>query len=579
MTSVRDFFTYRGVFVKVLKNRLFKHFFVSNNIFLFTAACYLALVLNIAFLIKMADILDHLEKVNLFFIISIPFLLVFLFFFLLNFLSALGGEKTIISILILISSLLSYAMYSFGIIVDRDMLDNIFQTYSGEAISYINIPFISYLFFLGVLPLLFISRIKIVKKTYVKNMLLRLLAAVVSLLAIALIIFSFYKDYASVGRNNPYLKNMIIPVQFIYDFARYINKEYFQETVVYQLIGEDAKIDRKGAGDHKKLFVLVVGETARSESFNYSGYVKDTNRYTQKFNPTYFNSVTSCGTATAISVPCMFSRFTRKEYSAKKAANQDNLLDVLQRSGFSVTWLENDGGCKGVCKNIPTIHFNARDNAALCRGDFCFDQVLVEEFISQLKNLTNENNLIVLHMVGSHGPTYYQRYPKSFAKFLPDCPRSDIQNCTQKELVNTYDNTILYTDYVLSEIIQQLANRPELEAAMLYVSDHGESLGESGIYLHGMPYNFAPKEQKEIPLLAWFSEPFIQAKSLDMECLKRDAESKSYSHDNLFDSVLGILNIKTKIYQSDLDIFLPCQADLPSGQVKTISTKQNPMFN
>lgn len=553
--------------MQVLKSWLSKRFFVSNNIFLFISACYFAFVLNIAFLVKMANILDHLEQVNLFFIISIPFLLVFLFCCLLNLLSAFGGEKIIISILILISSILSYVMYSYGIIVDRDMLDNIFQTYAGEAISYINIPLVSYLFFLGVLPTLLITRIRVGKKTYFKNMLLRLLVALISQMVITLIIFSFYKDYASVARNNSYLKKMIIPAQFIYDFTKYINKEYWQEAAIYQLIGEDAKINRAGASEHQKLFVLVIGETARAANFSYSGYVKNTNAYTQAFNTTYFKTVTSCGTATAISVPCMFSRFSRKEYSASEAVNQDNLLDILQRAGFSVTWLENDGGCKGVCKNIPTIHFNAKENTTLCRGDFCFDQVLIDEFVSQLMHLKNENNVIVLHMVGSHGPTYYQRYPKSFAKFLPDCQRSDIQNCSQKQLVNTYDNTILYTDYVLSEIIQQLASRPELEAAMLYVSDHGESLGESGIYLHGMPYGFAPKEQKEIPLLTWFSEPFIQAKKLDMACLKRNAEDKSYSHDNLFDSVLGILNIETQIYQPELDIFRPCQAGLSADQV------------
>jgi len=302
-----------------------------------------------------------------------------------------------------------------------------------------------------------------------------------------------------------------------------------------------------------------VGETARSKSFSLNGYSKQTNQYTQKKNIVSFSNMHSCGTATAVSVPCMFSRLSKNNYSKRKATHQQNLLDIVHLAGTDILWIDNNGSCKSVCKRVNTIYLNTDKKNPLCDGEYCFDGALLGPFKKKLANLTHDNTLIVLHMIGSHGPTYYRRYPAEKALFLPDCQRSDIQNCSNDALVNTYDNTIAYTDFVLAEIIDELQVKSEeldINMSMLYVSDHGESLGEKGVYLHGLPYTFAPNEQTHIPLLYWDND--INASSR-ISCLQEMSSTK-ISHDNLFDSMLSMVNVKSKTYNHKLDIFHSCKS-------------------
>ena len=109
--------------------------------------------------------------------------------------------------------------------------------------------------------------------------------------------------------------------------------------------------------------------------------------------------------------------------------------------------------------------------------------------------------------MGSHEPAYYKCYPESFNTFKPACNSLELSSCTNKEINNAYDNAIFYTDYFLSHVISLLKeNTPKFEITMFYISDHGESLGESGLYLHGMPYIFAPDSQTKVPLIVWASE-------------------------------------------------------------------------
>lgn len=201
-----------------------------------------------------------------------------------------------------------------------------------------------------------------------------------------------------------------------------------------------------------------------------------------------------------------------------------------------------------------------KSDPKLCSGQYCFDQVLLNKLDKILAVAPSQDTVIFLHIIGSHGPTYYLRYPPEHRKFIPDCPRSDIQNCSQEELINTYDNTILYTDFILSEVVNKLKGKQDMfDTAMLYLSDHGESLGEKGMYLHGAPYSIAPKEQTSVPMLAWVSNDFSQDNQLNMTCVAQRAEQGGFSHDNLFDSLLGLMNVKTTVYQSQLDIFAPCR--------------------
>ena len=197
--------------------------------------------------------------------------------------------------------------------------------------------------------------------------------------------------------------------------------------------------------------------------------------------------------------------------------------------------------------------------SSICDGDYCLDDVLLEELDDKLQQLSATTTFIVLHQMGSHGPTYYRRYPDAYKKFLPDCPRSDIQNCTDQELSHTYDNTILYTDHVLNEVIERLQALPRgYQTAMVYVSDHGESLGENGVFLHGLPYAFSPTEQTHIPMITWFSDAFNQDRGLKKECLMNLADSATFSHDHLFHMILSLLHVETSVFEKHNDIVSRC---------------------
>ncbi|MCD8476774.1 MAG: sulfatase-like hydrolase/transferase [Sulfurospirillum sp.] len=289
----------------------------------------------------------------------------------------------------------------------------------------------------------------------------------------------------------------------------------------------------------KKLVVFVVGETARAKNFSLGGYEKPTNPLLGKREDiVYLSNMSSCGTATAISLPCMFSKFERKAWESDKE-QYENLVDVLMKTGVRVIWRDNNSGKD---KNIAK-----RVSDALYYKGVQFDEVLLKDFQENVDK-TYEDTFIVLHQEGSHGPTYFQRYPEAFKKFTPTCDTQDLEKCTQEEIVNTYDNTILYTDYVINQAIALLKkNEDKYETALIYASDHGESLGENGIYLHGLPYMIAPSEQKHVPALFYFSDK-EKEKSLHVKA------KEALSHDHLFHTILALFKIQTSEYKPSLDL-------------------------
>ena len=250
----------------------------------------------------------------------------------------------------------------------------------------------------------------------------------------------------------------------------------------------------------------------------------------------------------------------RKNYDESRAETQDNVLDVIHRAGLNVQWIDNDSGCKGVCARVPTLNIDIKTKSPLCDGTYCFDEVMLPELKRLLAEAKGKDTLIALHLIGSHGPTYYRRYPASHRIFTPDCERSDIQNCSHDELVNTYDNTIAYTDYMLSQVIALLkANSGEYNTSMLYMSDHGESLGEKGLYLHGTPYALAPEEQTHVPGLLWLSDTYVKERQVDTECLRKEAQSKQVSQDYLSHSLLSLTGVATSTYKPELDLISGCR--------------------
>lgn len=536
---------------------------LSYNQLVFLLAVYFALPLNLPVYAKLVQIFSESAQIHWGFALSIPLFFLFAFNFIFQILSWPYLFKPVFALLLLTSSLVSFTGYQYGTIVDQDMLVNVLETNSGEAGSYLTVYSISWFMLLGLLPAIWLILTPIRKENGVARFLAKKgLSMLTSVLVVGLIAALYYQNYSSVGRNNSSLRKMIIPTHFIYSSIGLVNQHYFTEPLVYKKIGLDAKQleNTTASADEQKptLVFFVLGETARVQNYQYFGYPRDTNVYTAPFQPIFFKNVTSCGTATAMSVPCMFSNMGHNNFDRKHAVNQDDVLDILQRSGISLLWKENDGGDKEVAKNIPLKELAKDKREGLCDGDTCYDIAMLENLDQEIAQQQG-NRMIFMHFIGSHGPTYFKRYPTEMAVYQPDCPRADIENCSVEQIVNTYDNTIRYTDYVIAQLIDKLNSlQDRYNTALVYISDHGESLGENGLFLHGMPYSLAPDYQTRVPLLIWMSNGFSQSKGINTECLRKNTELP-YSHDNLFHSLLGMMNVSTKDYDSSLDLFAQCR--------------------
>lgn len=259
-------------------------------------------------------------------------------------------------------------------------------------------------------------------------------------------------------------------------------------------------------------------------------------------------------------MPSIFSFVPREAFNPTDAKYTENLLDLLQQTGYKVFWFENDNGCKGVCNRVPNEEMDL-NNKQYCDGTYCYDEIMLGKLREFFKNSKPEDDhlFIVLHTIGSHGPTYYRRYPARFKKFTPTCDTEEIQTCTREQITNTYDNTILYADYISASVIKMLKEHPKWEAGMMYVSDHGESLGENSIYLHGLPYAIAPKEQTTVPMVIWMSEVMKKSDHIDYACLKKKASEGQFSHDNISHSLLSLMELNSKVYDPKLDFFESCR--------------------
>lgn len=523
-------------------------------------ASYFTLILNYPFFRESWKVLNSIENVKTGFIVSIPLFVLFALNILFSLFTIKYVSKAIFIALILTSSLVAYAGLTYGTVFDYGMIKNSAQTNMSEASSYLNASLMICFLLTGIIPTYLITRTKIIYRPLLKEVLSKFAVISLSLLGLLIIAFFYYQDYAAVGRNNKFLQKYIVPTQYVWSGYKYVKETYFTTPLVYQQLGLDAKKAVPSTVTKPQMTVMVLGETARAMNYQYNGYSRDTNRFTAPEGLISFRHVSSCGTATAVSVPCMFSFMGRKNYDESRAETQDNVLDVIHRAGLNVQWIDNDSGCKGVCARVPTLNIDIKTKSPLCDGTYCFDEIMLPELKRLLAEAKGKDTLIVLHLIGSHGPTYYRRYPASHRIFTPDCERSDIQNCSHDELVNTYDNTIAYTDYMLSQVIALLkANSNEYNTSMLYMSDHGESLGEKGLYLHGTPYALAPEEQTHVPGLLWLSDNYAKEKEIDTDCLRKEAESKQVSQDYLSHSLLSLTGVATSTYKPELDLISGCR--------------------
>ncbi|HEU5294722.1 MAG TPA: sulfatase-like hydrolase/transferase, partial [Burkholderiaceae bacterium] len=306
------------------------------------------------------------------------------------------------------------------------------------------------------------------------------------------------------------------------------------------------------------LVVLVVGETVRAANWGLSGYARQTTPGLAALPVINFADVSSCGTNTEVSLPCMFAPVGRRDYDESRIRGSEGLLHVLARAGVAVQWRDNQSGCKGVCDGLPNDIVASLNPPGLCRDGRCLDEGLLVGLDQRLREAKG-TQLLVLHQLGNHGPSYFRRYPRAFARFTPACESDDLQHCTREEIVNAYDNSLLYTDHVLSQLIEHLdARAGSVDSALLYVSDHGESLGENRLFLHGIPYAIAPDMQTKVPMVMWASRGFASAVGLNLDCLRERARS-SASHDHLFHSLLGLLDVRTALYEPQWDFSAGCR--------------------
>ncbi len=453
--------------------------------------------------------------------------------------------KPLIIILVFVSAINYYFLNNLQVVIDEGVIqstvDSFVERNWGEINDLLTFKYFIFLFFLAFLPSIILFFIKIEYPNFKKEVAVRIVFPLFLFLVTGTLIFLNYKNISFIARGISELKTQVIPHYFISNVKDYIdvrvdaNRDFIKlKYTADQLFPEE-----------KMIGVFIVGETARADRFSLNGYSKKTNPFLEKQNIQNFSDAYSCGTYTAVSVPCMFTLSEYKKYNAHESKFQENLLDLIKSSNIETVWIGNNSSCKHVCDRVKTIDYVDKDSRNYI-GYGVHDEVVIDG----LKKILSENKsnkiLIILHTMGSHGPAYFKRYPDEFEKFKPSCRSNEPQSCSADELNNSFDNTILYTDYIISKAINVLKNEEESQNFLIYASDHGESLGENGVYLHAAPMRIAPKEQIHIPILMWASENLKRKRKLIGKNYPTYRESKNkISHEYLPHTILDFFNLKT----------------------------------
>jgi lipid A ethanolaminephosphotransferase len=468
--------------------------------------------------------------------------------------------RPLLTLVAVASAAAAYYMRAYSVMLDPTMIQNILKTDVHEARELLSWSMLGWVLLLSAPPVAFLWCIRLERRPWPRALAIRVASILGALVVAVLAILPVNRDLTSMMRNHRELRYLVTPGNFLYGLAADSLRDVRDASAPREPVGTDAKLMHVAMAGKHRVFVLVVGETARAANFGLLGYSRATTPELQALNVTAFRNVTSCGTSTEISVPCLFSEWGRADYDESRIRNSEGLLDVLARAGYAVTWLDNQSGCKGVCRGAGVRYEKLGADSApdLCRGGECYDGILVRRLQAELADVRTDT-VFVLHMMGNHGPAYFRRYPPEFRRFTPDCATAELRDCSREQVVNAYDNAILYTDHVLAGVLKTLAEHATtIDSAMLYVSDHGESLGEHGLYLHGLPYSIAPDTQTHVPMLTWISNGFARAESVDTHCL-RERTGEALSHDNVFHSVLGLLDVQTKAYRAERDLFADCR--------------------
>ncbi|CAA6802391.1 MAG: sulfatase [uncultured Sulfurovum sp.] len=507
-------------------------------------ALFFTLFTNYSFYKNVLEVYP-LGGINNIYILSLTVVLFSFILFLFTLLSSRYSTKFILISTLISSSFSSYFMNTYHVVIDSDMLRNAIQTNLNESLDLLSIKLLLYVVFLGLLPSFFVYRANIEYASLKTEMFRKIKTTVLALLIIIVMLFSFSKFYTSFFREHKPLRYYTNPPYWIYSIGDYISKTLNSGEVVVKSIAMDAKITP--SNQKAKLVIMVVGEATRADHLSLNGYKKATTPLLEQENIINFSNMYACGTSTAHSVPCMFSMFTRDNYSYKKGISHENVLDVLYKTNeIDILWRDNNSDSKGVALRVAYEDYKDPKNNTLCQDRECRDEGMLVGLDGYIEQHNKKDIFIVLHQMGNHGPAYFKRYPKEFEKFRPICQSNQLENCTQESISNAYDNALLYTDYFLSKVINMLKKYENTyQTSMLYMSDHGESLGENGLYLHGLPYFMAPDAQTHIGAVVWFGK----------NNRKRIDPNKIYSHDNLFHTLLGLFQVETNVYNEKMDMF------------------------
>ncbi len=446
------------------------------------------------------------------------------FYYLLFFISVRLG-KFLAILFFIVNALAVYFVNTYGVIIDESMVGNVLNTKYEESVSFLSLKLFLYILLLGVLPGILIFKAKIVKDKLKRF----LINTSLTLLFIVVLAFVNASNWLWIDNNSKQLGGLAMPWSYSVNLSLFYihkNQENEKEILLPNATIKDTK---------KSVVVLVIGESARKANFSLYGYARNTNPLLSTTPNLFHFDANSCETYTTGGIKCILEHTNTGEL-------YEILPNYLYRNNVEVVWRSTNWG-------EPPIHIKDYQNKealmAKCHGEGCeYDEVLLNGLKEQIQASKKDKILIILHTSTSHGPSYSKKYPPKFETFKPVCNSVELGNCSHQELVNAYDNTIIYTDYILHNVIENLEALKEYNSTMIFVSDHGESLGEKNLYMHGVPISFAPKEQYEIPFIVWVSNSSIQLKP-----------NKTLSQNHVFHSVLKFLSIESPVYNEEMNIF------------------------
>jgi len=432
--------------------------------------------------------------------------------------------KVLMALFFIINAIAVYFVNTYGVIIDKSMIGNVLNTNYDEASSFFSITFVVYLVVIGIIPAILLFKVKAAKVKFKKF----IVQVSLTLVFLLLLIYANATNWLWIDKHSKQLGALVMPWSYVVNTGRFYksqNKKNKEEILLPDLTGKD---------NTKSVVVLVIGESARSANFSLYGYGKNTNPLLSATKNLHVYNAESSATYTTAGIKAILDHKETGKY-------YEILPNYLYRNGIEVFWRTTNWG-------EPTVHIENYQTKEylenLCQGAQCaYDEVLLYGLKDLVLESTNNKVLIILHTSTSHGPTYYKKYPEEFNQFTPVCRNVELSKCTNEELINAYDNTILYTDYILANLIAELQDLEEYNTSMIFVSDHGESLGENNLYMHGIPMSIAPAEQYEIPFIVWTSNDSLQFKNEEM-----------LSQYNVFHTVLDFLAVESPVYDESMSI-------------------------